>query len=245
MRCLFCQNHQISQGGQGMALDSENLASSMIRLQAAGCHNINLVTPTHYLPQIVAALPLAIERGLNIPLVYNTNGYERVETLQLLEGIIDIYLPDIKYGRAEPAGQFSETPDYVEHNQAALLEMFGQVGYLELDDAGIAQRGLIIRHLVLPENLAASQACFEFIAHNLGREIPISLMGQYSPNPLVAGQNSPLNRKLTAREYQDTLDLFAGFHFLNGWQQDIDFLDDAYVPDFTTTAIFDQDKTEN
>jgi len=157
MRCLFCQNYDISQLGEGRELSPEELGEMMLSLWRQGCHNINFVTPTHQVPQIVAALPHAIEGGLDIPLVYNCGGYEDVATLRLLEGIFDIYLPDFKYGDDEVALRFSGVPNYVAAAKGALREMYRQVGDLELDDGGVAVRGVLVRHLVLPEGLAGTR----------------------------------------------------------------------------------------
>ncbi len=219
-RCRFCQNYSISQLGYGNRVTIERFAGMMLELQRRGAHNINFVTPTHFAAQILAAVDMAAGWGLRIPLVYNTSGYERVETLRLLDGVIDIYLPDIKYIDDEIARRLSGFPHYVEHNRAALREMFRQTGpALLCDEQGIAQRGMIIRHLVLPEGLAGTQGAMRWIATELSPEIHISVMDQYFPTYRTV-DDPVLGRKVTEEEYEAALDAFeaAGLH--NGWLQD-------------------------
>ncbi|TET44567.1 radical SAM protein, partial [Candidatus Aerophobetes bacterium] len=179
--CLYCQNFEISHLGQGKVISTEELARGMLRLQSIGCHNINFVTPTHFTPQIVEGIKVAIEKGLKIPIVYNCGGYEKVETLRLLEGIVDIYMPDVKYSEAGPAKKFSNALHYFEVCRKALKEMHRQVGDLEVSEEGLAERGLLIRHLVLPNNLAGSEAVLRFIAEKLSRESYVNIMPQYRP----------------------------------------------------------------
>ena len=221
-RCLFCQNYPISQLGVGNTVSVQQLAEMMLELQDRGCHNINLVTPTHFVPQILAALELAIEGGLRLPLVYNTSGYERVETLRLLEGVVDIYLPDAKYADDETARWLSGFVRYVEANRAALKEMFRQVGdELILDGEGVARRGLIIRHLVLPNGLAGTQEVLNWIAENLSPRVHISLMDQYFPAYKAVG-HPILGRKITAEEYEEALRAFEDAGLERGWMQEHD-----------------------
>ncbi len=202
--CIYCQNYDISHLGHGRAMTEEELARSMLRLQDLGCHNINFVTPTHFTPQIVKALKLAIERGLRVPLVYNCGGYESTRTLKLLDGLVDIYMPDLKYSDNEVAKRYSKARDYVEVSQAAVKEMHRQVGDLTVDERGIAVRGLLIRHLVLPHGLAGSEAIFEFIATELSRESYVNIMAQYRPM-YKACEYEELSRAITLREYQEAL----------------------------------------
>ncbi len=202
--CIYCQNYDISHLGHGRAMTEEELARSMLRLQDLGCHNINFVTPTHFTPQIVKALKLAIERGLRVPLVYNCGGYESTRTLKLLDGLVDIYMPDLKYSDNEVAKRYSKARDYVEVSQAAVKEMHRQVGDLTVDERGIAVRGLLIRHLVLPHGLAGSEAIFEFIATDLSRESYVNIMAQYRPM-YKACEYEELSRAITLREYQEAL----------------------------------------
>jgi len=206
MRCIFCQNYEISQCRAGYAVSCENLAEIMLRLQERGCHNINFVSPSHVVPQILRAVAIAAPRGLTVPLVYNSGGYDSVETLHLLDGVIDIYMPDAKYGRDDVALELSHAPGYTGRMQAALKEMHRQVGDLEVRD-GIAVQGMIIRHLVLPGNLANSEMVMKFIAEEISRDSYVNVMAQYHPawkaseggrNPVLAA----LQRPVTAREYR-------------------------------------------
>ena len=235
LKCQFCQNYQISQQHLGNPMNSEQLANAMISLQGKGCHNINFVSPTHVLPMIIKALKEAISKGLTLPLVYNSNGYERVETLKLLDGIIDIYLPDAKYGDDSQAQEFSKANNYTHHNILALKEMHRQVGYLKTDEKGIAERGLIIRHLVLPHNLAGTEKVLKRINEHIGTDVHISLMGQYFPAHL-AFQYEKINRKLTSQEYQQCLKLLNTYGFENGWCQEHKDIQETFVPDFAKKA---------
>lgn len=206
LSCVFCQNYTISQEGEGYKITTDKLAKMMIYLQEEGAHNINFVTPTHVVPQIIEALLEAIPLGLNIPLVYNSGGYDSVSTLKLLEGIFDIYMPDAKYGSDEYAMKYSKAPNYTSINQSALIEMHRQVGVLQLDKSGIATRGLLIRHLVLPNDLASSEKIFAFIAENLSKDTYISLMSQYYPCN-KAYLYPELNRRITYEEYKTAVAL--------------------------------------
>ena len=206
MRCEFCQNFSISQCGIGTAVSCEDLAGIMLRLQERRCHNINFVSPSHVVPQILRAVAIAADRGLSLPLVYNSGGYDSVETLRLLDGVIDIYMPDAKYGRDDVAWELSHAPGYTARMQAALVEMHRQVGDLVVDADGIAVRGMIIRHLVLPGNLANSEIVMKFIAEEISRDSYVNIMAQYHPAWRAAeGGRSPvlaaLQRPITAREY--------------------------------------------
>lgn len=219
LRCRFCQNFSISQMGNGEELTTSGLAERMLKLQKFGAHNINLVTPGHYLPQILAALWLAIPKGLQLPLVWNSNGYEKVDALALLEGIVDIYLPDMKYSDEEPAVRFSSAPGYRDINRAAIREMFRQTGHLSLDDEGIARRGLIIRHLVLPDRAAGSRETLKWIAETLGTETHLALMNQYFP-AYEAEKTPGLQRKISEGEYAEAVEALHEFGLENGWVQE-------------------------
>jgi putative pyruvate formate lyase activating enzyme len=232
LQCKFCQNHQISQNGLGKEISPGELASIMLNLQEQGCHNINLVSPTHFLPQIVAALEIAIPAGLSLPLVYNSNGYESAETLKLLDGIIDIYLPDAKYADDGLALSFSRAREYSRYNLSSLKEMYRQVGNLRINQEGLAERGLIIRHLVLPHHLSNTRGVLRAVKDLLGNEIHISLMGQYFPTH--RGLHDPhLNRRLTDKEYQEAVNLLEEMGFENGWLQEPERIDKSFIPDFT------------
>ena len=218
-RCLFCQNYPISQLGGGKEVSDQRLAEMMLWLQTHGCHNINLVTPTHFVPQIIHAAQRAAESGLRIPLVYNTSGYDRVETLALLDGIIDIYLPDAKYADDRVAREISGFAGYVAANRAALQEMRRQVGSaLVMDSRGLAQRGMVIRHLVLPDDLSQTRAVLSWIAHELGAETYVSLMAQFFP-AYRANERPPLDRRLSRAEYRDALAALSELGLENGWRQ--------------------------
>lgn len=207
LRCVFCQNYKINIEGEGVEISDERLAAMMIKLQKMGCHNINLVTPSHYVPNIVNALQMAIKKGLHIPLVYNTAPYETLETLQLLEGIIDIYLPDCKFMDPEYAAKYSgETYNYPYYVKMALKEMHRQMGILQVGRRGIAVRGLMIRHLILPNNLAGTDKFIKFVAENLPKNTYVNLMAQYRPE-YKAFDYPELSRRLKRSEYREALRL--------------------------------------
>ncbi|MBM3188768.1 MAG: radical SAM protein [Chloroflexi bacterium] len=202
--CQFCQNYEISQLGEGREVEPEELASMMLHLQDNGCHNINLVSPTHVVPQILASLLIAAEAGLRLPLVYNTGGYDSLETLRLLDGVVDIYMPDMKYAEATVAEQYSKVRNYPEVNRAAVLEMHRQVGDLVLDERGITQRGLLVRHLVLPQGLAGTQEVTRFLAEQVSKDTYLNIMDQYRPC-YRAHEMPPLDRPITRAEYLEAL----------------------------------------
>lgn len=201
LSCLYCQNYEISQLRIGEEVSFERLVQMMIELQNLGCHNINFVTPTPQVPQIVKSLKIAIEMGLKVPLVYNTNAYDSVETLKLLEGIFDIYLPDAKYSDDKIALKYSGVPNYFEIMKAAIKEMHRQVGDLVVDENGIALRGLIVRHLVLPHNLAGSEKIFEFLAKEISKDCFVNILSQYWP-AFRAKDFKELSRKITKEEFE-------------------------------------------
>lgn len=199
LQCVFCQNWEISQRGEGREVAPEELAGIMLALQGAGCHNINLVSPSHLVAQLLAALPPAVEQGLRLPIVYNSGGYDSPEALALLDGIVDIYLPDMKFADSTKAAPWLGVVDYAEVNQAALREMHRQVGELQLGTAGIARRGLLIRHLLLPDNAAGTDALLRFVAEELSPDTWLNLMDQYRPC-YRADQIPPLDRRPTRSE---------------------------------------------
>ena len=216
LRCVFCQNDDISHGGRGEKTSLSQMASYMIRLKELGCHNINFVTPTHYTPQIVASLPEAIGLGLDLPLVYNCSGYESLEVIKLLDGIIDIYMPDAKYAGEEPAKRFSNAPDYPHVLKEVLKEMHRQVGDLQLDQNGIAQRGLLIRHLVMPGDLAGTDDLMKFIAGEISRDSYVNIMQQYRPQH-KSFDFPELRRRITYGEYLDAVKAARRFGFHRGF----------------------------
>ncbi len=219
LKCVFCQNFPISQLGNGETIPTAALAARMLRLQRQRVHNINFVTPTHYLPQILAALWLAIPQGFNLPIVWNSSGYEKVDCLQLLEGVVSVYLPDMKYVDEANAVEISSAPGYRDINRAAVAEMLRQVGHLELDEDDLVRRGLIIRHLVLPEGIAGSRETLAWIAEHLGAETHISLMNQYFPAH-NATRMQRVDRKITEEEYDQAVEALLEFGLENGWVQD-------------------------
>lgn len=210
LACGFCQNYTISQCGHGQETSPDDLAAMMLSLQRQGCHNINIVTPSHVVPQILKAVTIAAARGLRIPLVYNSGGYDSVKTLELLDGVFDIYMPDAKYGRDEIARELSHAPDYVTVMKQALKEMHRQVGDLVVEQ-GVAVRGLIIRHLVLPGSLADSEIVLKFIAEEISKDTYVNIMAQYRPAwhaREIAGRNpafGPLGRPVTMDEYRSAI----------------------------------------
>ncbi|MBS7623335.1 radical SAM protein [Candidatus Bathyarchaeota archaeon] len=203
--CVYCQNYEISHLGYGRPASEEKMADYMIHLQRKGCHNINFVTPTHFTPQLTRSIEIAIPKGLHLPIVWNCGGYENVETIRLLEGIVDIYMPDIKYGSAESARKYSNAPDYFECCREAVKEMHRQVGDLVVED-GIAMRGLLIRHLVLPNDVAGSREVLKFIAEEISKNTYVNIMDQYRPI-YRAYDYKELARPPTFREYKAVVDM--------------------------------------
>ena len=234
LRCVYCQNYQISQDykrQKANETDCQTLARHMLHLQDdLGCHNINLVSPSHFVPQIVKALLEAIPLGLKIPLVYNSNGYDSLETLRELDGIIDIYLPDLKYASDTYAHKFSRARQYVFHSRNAVREMFRQVGELVLDDAGIAQRGLIVRHLILPNGIAGSRQSFNWLAKEVSPKVAVSLMSQYHPAHR-AYKYPLLSRPIKPSEYEEALAAMEAAGLEQGWAQAMPS-HHHYLPDF-------------
>lgn len=207
LECVFCQNYSISQLGEGRIIGKEELAYMMLSLQGEGCHNINLVSPTHVVPQILEALELAVQSDLKLPLVYNSGGYDSVETLKLLDGIVDIYMPDMKYDDEETARELSGINNYPQANRAAVKEMHRQTGDLEINEGGVAQRGLLIRHLVLPSGLAGTKTITRFVSEEISRDSYMNIMAQYRPY-YKAPQSAGLGRRITSAEFHEAL-LFA------------------------------------
>lgn len=197
--CVYCQNFDISHYRAGRVVSEEKAAEFMLNLQRAGCHNINFVTPTHFAPQLVRAVKIGAKKGLKIPIVWNCSGYENVEIIKHLEGIVDIYMPDIKYGHVEPAKKYSAAPDYFERCKEAVAEMYRQVGNLKVDNQGVAYRGLLVRHLVLPENQSGSKEVMRFLS-GLSKDIHVNIMDQYRPEG-KAHQYNKINRRITTKEF--------------------------------------------
>lgn len=233
LKCVYCQNYQISQNPDVEKFNEktiEELANIMLKLQARGAHNIGLVTPSHFVPQIINAIYIAAQKGLTLPIIYNTNAYDSLEMLRLLDGIIDIYLPDFKYGDSTVAEKYSYCKNYYERASEALIEMKRQIKNDFIVKNNVLYRGIIIRHLVLPNNLAESEKVFEFIATNLGKDTYISLMSQYYP--ANKAKNEPLlSRKIREREYEKAIEALEKFELTLGWIQEYES-SDYYFPNF-------------
>lgn len=214
LRCVYCQNYDISHRGRGSSMTEDQLAESMLWLQKIGCHNINLVTPTHYTPQLVRSISIAARKGLHLPIVYNSSGYEKEQTISMLDGIIDIYMPDIKYGKPESAQMYSDAPDYFEVCKKAVLEMHRQVGDLVMERE-IALRGLLIRHLLLPNDAAGSLNVLRFIASEISKDSYVNIMLQYRP-VYHAEDFKEINRPVFVEEYYNILDMARGLGLSRG-----------------------------
>lgn len=240
LRCSYCQNFEISQDQSARSkneMTHEELAQKVMGLQGQGCHSINFVSPSHFVPQMLRAVHIAIGMGLDLPIVYNTSSYDDLDTLRLLDGIVDIYLPDLKYSDDQTGVDYSGCPSYVEISRAAVKEMHHQVGNLVLDANGIATRGIIIRHLVLPNDLAGSESTLRWIAQELGTDVTISAMAQYYPTHKAA--DIPLlSRTVREREYEKVLELLEELGFSNGWCQEYE-AERRYRPNFKRAEPFD------
>jgi putative pyruvate formate lyase activating enzyme len=237
LRCVYCQNYQISQTFKEQhknQISFERLAEIFLELQERGCHNINWVSPTHFAPQLAKSLLIAAEQGLHLPVVYNTNAYDSVEVLRLLDGIVDIYLPDLKYSDNEMGREYSKVKGYVEHSRAALKEMFRQTGdTLVYDENGILQRGLVIRLLVLPNDIGGIYESLKWIREELSPKVAVSLMAQYFPTNKVTLERYPLiSRKIRWREWLEAIDHMESLGMEEGWLQDYESAAEYYRPDF-------------
>lgn len=231
LNCIYCQNYEISQLGKGKEITIEHLAQIFIKQQEKNVNNINLVTPTMYIPQIIEAIKIARKKGLNIPIIYNSNGYENVETIKKLNGYIDIYLPDLKYYSNEIAVKYSKAPNYFEIATKAILEMINQVGAPEFDENGLIKRGVIIRHLVLPGHIQNSKHILKWLKENVNSRAYVSVMAQYFPT-YKAKEDKYLNRKLTNKEYSEIEQYLYLLDIENGYMQDLGKHEEEYVPDF-------------
>ena len=231
LKCKFCQNYKISWEGKGKEITAEELANIFLDLQNQGANNINLVTPTIYAYQIIKAIEIAKCNGLNIPIIYNSNGYESIETLKSLEGYIDVYLPDLKYYNDDIAFKYSGVKNYFQHATEAIHEMYRQVGAPILNDNGIIQKGLIIRHLVLPNNIENSKQVLNWIKNNIDKRVYVSIMAQYFPC-YKAKEMDELNRKLTQKEYEEIENFVYDLDIENGYMQELGEHEEKYVPNF-------------
>lgn len=229
LSCIYCQNYEISQLGKGREITIKELADIFLTQQEKNVENINLVTPTSYVSQIIQAIKIAKRRGLKIPIVYNTNSYENIETLKMLEGYIDVYLPDLKYSQNDLGKRYSNIDDYFEISTKAIKEMIRQVGMPKINKNGIIQKGVIIRHLVLPNNIENSKKVLKWIKKNLPEEIYISLMAQYFPT-YKAKDSNELNRKLTKDEWEEIENYIEKLNIKNGYVQELSEHEEEYVP---------------
>lgn len=229
LNCVFCQNYEISQEGRGKEISTQELAGIFMTQQEKQVNNINLVTPTSYVPQIIEAIKIAKKQGLNIPIIYNTNGYEKVETIKMLDGYIDVYLPDFKYYYDELGKELSKVDNYFEIATKAIQEMYKQVGNPKLNDKGIIQRGLMIRHLVLPNHIENSKKVLKWIKQNIDKNVYVSVMAQYFPT-YKAKKIEDINRKLTKAEYKEIEDYLYKLELENGYIQELGEHEEEYVP---------------
>ncbi len=236
LRCVFCQNYQIARAEQGKEITIERLAEIFMELQAQKANNINLVTGTHYVPQIADALRMAKEKGLHIPVVYNCGGYESVEALKMLEGLVDIYLPDFKYLDEERAKRYSHAKDYPTVAKAALAEMIRQQPQAEFDERGIMTKGVIVRHLMLPGGIKDSKAVVNYLYETYGNQIYMSLLNQYTPLPHVADYPE-INRKLKKFEYDRLVDYAISLGVENGFIQEGETAKESFIPAFTNEGV--------
>lgn len=229
LNCIYCQNYEISQLGKGKEITIEELADIFLKQQAKDVENINLVTPTSYVPQIIEAIKIAREKGLRLPIVYNTNSYENIETIKMLEGYVDIYLPDLKYADDNLAKKYSNIENYFETATLAIKEMIRQVGKTEINENGIMKKGVLIRHLVLPNNVENSKKVLKWIVDNLHKNTYVSVMAQYFPT-YKAKETDDLNRKLTKEEWQEIEDYIDEIDIQNGYVQELGEHEEEYVP---------------
>lgn len=232
LNCVFCQNYEISQQGLGKEITIQQLADIFINQQNKGVENINLVTPTSYVIQIIEAIKIARSKGLKIPIVYNTNGYENIETIKMLDGYIDIYLPDLKYIDNDVGKKYSKIDNYFEVASKAIKEMYNQVGKYKFDNRGIMQRGIIIRHLILPNNIENSKKVLKWIEQNMPQDIYVSIMAQYFPT-YKAKEICELDRKLTIDEYEEVENYLYSLNLENGYIQELGEHEEEYVPKWT------------
>lgn len=236
LRCCFCQNHDIAIGSRGLAVSVERLGEIFLELKEKGAANINLVTGAHYVPQIIKALNLARMQGMDLPVVYNSSGYEKLETLKLLEGYVDIYLPDFKYMEPDLAQKFSHAPDYVERAKAAIKEMVRQSGSCQFGEDGYIRKGTIVRHLILPGHTRNSRKVLRYLHETYGEEIYISIMNQYTP-VREFGEFKELNRKVTKREYEKVLDAAVEMGIQNGFIQEGETASESFIPEFDYEGV--------
>lgn len=231
LRCIYCQNYEISQLQKGKEISVEHLADIFLRKQKKGAHNLNLVTPTSYVYHIIEALDIAKKQGFSIPVIYNTNGYENIETIQYLKGYVDVYLPDLKYYSNELAKKYSGVDNYFETATQAIKEMYKQVGGVSFNEEGMVQKGVMLRHLVLPNHIQNTKHILKWIKENLPQDVWVSVMAQYFPT-YKAKEDSLMNRKLTKKEYKQVEEYLYLLNLENGYMQELGEHEEEYVPDF-------------
>lgn len=231
LKCIFCQNYKISQEGKGKEISIEELANIFLKQQENGANNVNLVTPTMYVYQIIEAINIARKQGLKLPIVYNTNGYENIETIKALKGYVDIYLPDLKYYSNELAEKYSKAPNYFNVATQAILEMINQVGEPAFDERGIMQKGVMVRHLILPGHVQNSKHILKWLKENVDKKAYVSVMAQYFPT-YKAKECEYLNRKLTKKEYEKVEEYLYLLDIENGYMQELGKHEEEYVPNF-------------
>ncbi len=234
LSCIFCQNREISRGRTGKFVTVERLSDIMLDLQNQGAHNVNLVTPTHYIPSIAEAIRLARAKGLSVPIVYNTGSYERVDALKILEGLVDVYLPDLKFYTEKTSDKYSNAKDYSAVARDAIAEMYRQVGTPTFDENGIMEKGVIVRILLLPGHVAEAKLSLKHLYDTYGDNIYVSLMNQYTP---MADMKPPLNRPVTREEYEDLLLYAEKIGLKNGFTQDFGTAEESFIPPFDNTGI--------
>lgn len=231
LNCIYCQNYEISNLGKGKEITIEHLAEIFLKQQEKNAHNINLVTPTMYVYQIIEAIKIAKSKGLNIPIIYNSNGYENIETIKLLNGYIDVYLPDLKYYTNELSKKYSKVDNYFETATKAIKEMYNQVGQAKFDENGLIKKGVIIRHLVLPNHIQNTKNILKWISDNMPDDIYVSVMAQYFPT-YKAKYDDLINRKLNKKEYNEVLNYLYSLDLENGYIQELGLHEEEYVPNF-------------
>lgn len=236
MGCIYCQNHNIASGLAGKKITVERLSDIFLELQDKKAENINLVTPSHYVPHIVDAIEIARGKGLRIPMVYNCSGYEKVDTLKMLEGYVDIYLPDLKYMNSEPARKYSNCPDYFNYASNAIQEMVRQVGEASFDEQGMMKSGVVVRHLTLPGYLEDSKKIVRYLYETFGDTIYISIMNQYTPL-MTVGKHPELNRRITDEEYNELVDYAIELGVENGFIQEGETASESFIPEFNEEGV--------
>lgn len=236
LQCSFCQNYKISTEGIGKEISIERLSEIFLEQKQRGAHNINLVTPTHYVPQIIEALKIAKSKGLNLPIIYNTNSYENIQTLKSLEGYIDVYLPDLKYFDDKYSSKYSNSPNYFNYATKAIEEMFSQVGEFKINSKGLIEKGVIIRHLMLPGLLFDSKKIIDYVYNTFGNSVYLSIMNQYTPMPQI-NKHTELNKPLNKKHYDSLINYCITLGIKNAFIQEDETCSESFIPDFDLTGV--------